>query len=339
MQLRRVAPILVILASAQLAAGPCQAASDPSDPFEPVNRRFYAIEHALEHTVLGVIVYAYMKLPKVVRRAIANVSSNVGEPVVFANDMLQGHPRTAGRTAARFLLNSTMGVGGLFDLAKRAGVPHHDNDLGITLGRWGAQPGPYIYLPMVGPTTFRDGIGALAEFAFDPLTYANFPGRRTVQLGTGVAGDLSLRIDAGEALQTVDETSTDPYATLRSYYLQNREAQIHGGGPAGIGQLPSFDDTSMPDITSSPPPSSGPSTGVPALPDIETSEPPVTGPQTNAPSSAPSTGPSSNTPPLPDIETSEPPVTGPPSASPPAAPPAKPAPAPEPSAPRGPQSP
>ncbi|MDB5447311.1 MAG: VacJ family lipoprotein [Phenylobacterium sp.] len=242
----RVQLLLAATAAFQLAAGPCLARGAPGDPWERMNRGFFAIESGLDRTVVGPLAYVYSKLPKLLRKALRNFSRNLGEPVVFANDMLQGHVATAAGTVARFTLNSTAGIGGIADVAKKGGLPHHDNDFGMTLGRAGAHPGPYLFLPLFGPSTVRDVFGSAADIGLDPLTYARFRGRSAIQITTTVVDGIDRRVEAQQELMTVVQTSTDPYATIRSYYLQNREAQIRGKPADNIGELPSFDEPATP---------------------------------------------------------------------------------------------
>src|SRR5262249_26188512 len=153
---------------------------------------------------------------------------NLSEPVVFVNDVLQLHGGQAARSLARFVVNSTIGVGGLFDVAGHNHVPHHDNGFGLTLGRWGFGPGPYLYLPLMRPSDFRHALGGAADAGLNPLTYARYPHKTAISIGTTIVEGLGKRLDAETDLKTIRETSTDPYASLRSFYLQNRAAEIKG---------------------------------------------------------------------------------------------------------------
>lgn len=228
-----------------LSAGAGHAQADHSDPWEPANRKLYAVHQTLDHLLFRPIAHVYGWLPKPVRKVIHNFNSNLGEPAVFANDLLQGHVGTAASTLGRFAINSTVGVGGLVDVAKRGRIPHHDNTFGTTLGRWGAKPGPYMFVPILGPTSVRDALGGVVNIFLSPVYYANYPARTGVSIATTVTSGLDMRLQAQQALDTIQQTSTDPYATLRSYYEQSREAEVHGVNK-NLETLPDFDAPDAP---------------------------------------------------------------------------------------------
>jgi phospholipid-binding lipoprotein MlaA len=277
----------LLLASAwalALAAGPAFAQNDEvADPFEPVNRKMYAINQAVDHCCLGPAARAYGRyVPKPIRKGIHNFNQNLGEPLVFVNDVLQGHPHAAARTFGRFVINTTWGLVGVIDVAKKGDIPPHDNGFGTTLGKWGAQPGPYLFLPVLGPSTVRDGFGSIVNIFLSPQYYADYPGDNVIGPLTLVADGLNTRWRAQRELDTVQQTSTDPYATLRSYYLQSREARIHG---AATTELPDFD---TPDATGAPAAPGAPkTTTAPALPDIESEPEPPAAPDAAAPPAPP----------------------------------------------------
>ena len=143
---------------AALLAGQARAQT-PGDPFEKTNRRLYAASMKANRTYVRPIARVYGALaPGPIGQAIHNFITNLGEPVVVANDLLQLRLRHAGDDLARLVTNTSFGVGGLFDLAATQGLPHRENDFGVTLGRWGVGPGPYLFLPLLGPSTVRDAI-------------------------------------------------------------------------------------------------------------------------------------------------------------------------------------
>jgi phospholipid-binding lipoprotein MlaA len=235
-----------------LSAAPSFAQTDTSDPWEGINRRFFAFNEGLDRALIGPLSNAYAVIPSPLRTGISNFGRNLGEPVVFVNDLLQGHPGQAASTLGRLAINSTFGLLGLLDVAKAGRIPHHDNGFGTTLGRWGAKPGPYLFLPLYGPSSVRDGLGAGGDFALNPLTYARYPGRIEIGAAVTVTHGLQRRIDAGPELDTVRQTSTDPYATIRSYYLQSRQAEV-SGKPVDIETLPDFDTPPAPAGSTTPP--------------------------------------------------------------------------------------
>jgi phospholipid-binding lipoprotein MlaA len=213
------------------------------DPFESMNRGFYAIHQGIDRALFRPLALGYSHLTAgPVGKALHNLVTELGEPVVFGNDVLQLRIKRAGVTLARFLVNATVGVGGLSDPATRMGLPYHDNGFGTTLGRWGFKPGPYIFLPLLGPTTLRDLIGTGMDFYSDPLGRIHYHDRGDVLVGVTVIGGLDLRARSEPDLKQIETMGTDSYATLRSLYLQQREAEIQGEAPVSIENLPSFDD-------------------------------------------------------------------------------------------------
>ncbi len=246
------AALLALLTTAAPAAArpwadPATAAGQPqikapNDPWEWLNRRFYKIHRAIDRAILRPAAIAYETVtPKFIRSGVHNFLSNLGEPVVFANDVLQLRMARGARTLGRFAANTTVGVGGLFDPATATGLPHHDNSFGTTLARYGVPSGPYLFLPLFGPSTVRDLIGAGVEFASDPLSFTRYHQLAAFNATTFVVGGLDQRASAESDLQEIDQMGTDSYATLRSLYLQNREAEI-SDRPIDIQNLPDFDE-------------------------------------------------------------------------------------------------
>jgi len=211
-----------------------------SDPFEPMNRAFFGLHQMLDHILFRPAAVAYKRiLPKPIRSGIAHVFSNLGEPAVFVNDVLQGHPKEATETFTRFAGNTTFGLLGVFDVATHAGLPHHPNDFGITLARYGVKPGPYIFIPFAGPTTVRDAIGSMAGLALNPLIFLRYAADDAVGATSAIGTGLEARVDADDELKALFAGATDPYASFRSYFLQNREAEVNGGR-IDIEELPDF---------------------------------------------------------------------------------------------------
>lgn len=240
---------------------PANSAPPPEDPFERMNRGFYAGHNGLDRAIFLPLARLYRALtPGFIGEAIHNGVTNLSEPVVLANDILQGRFKQATRDALRITANSTAGFLGMMDVATRAGLPHHDNDFGVTLGVWGVKPGPYLFVPILGPSTVRDTFGQVTDIFLNPLLYMRFPGHMTLEITAPIVSGLDTRYRAEPGLQSTLSQATDPYATLRSVYLQNREALVRGESAAPV--LPPLDDEPPTDQTS-PPASSGP----PAAPD------------------------------------------------------------------------
>jgi len=201
---------------------------EADDPIEPTNRVFYAINDGLDTYALRPAAQAYhYAVPHPVRNGVHNVLSNLGGPVLITADMLQGKPRRAGDAVMRFLINSTIGVAGIFDVADSLGYPTHDNDSGITLASWGLPEGPFLFLPILGPTNPRDTTGFGTDFVIDPFTWIG-AGAAVSTLGwtkTG-ANAIDSRERVLDPVDQIKKTALDPYATFRSLYRQHRQSEI-----------------------------------------------------------------------------------------------------------------
>ncbi len=263
--LRRLGLASAAVASLLTSAGPAAAQARDPDPFEGLNRRFFALNSYLDRTVLRPVALAWKRnVPAPLRAGVRNFVTNLSEPVVFANDVLQGRATDASVSGGRFVINSTVGIGGLIDVGKRGGLPRHDNNFGATLGRnFKAGPGAYVYLPVLGPTTVRDGVGQVVDILFNPLTWIRYDHQFEAGLAIGAAGGINARADADDELQAIRNQATDEYATLRSLFLQNRAAQI-AGKAVDVNALPDFDDPNAPAAPAAP--GSVSPTGAPARP-------------------------------------------------------------------------
>jgi phospholipid-binding lipoprotein MlaA len=209
------------------------------DPFEPTNRAIFDFDVKLDHAVATPVAKFYRSaVPQPARQGIHNALDNLHAPVVLANDVLQGESEKAGDTIGRFVINSTVGVAGLLDVAASLGIPAHDNDFGITLGKGGAAEGSYLVLPFIGPRPPRDLVGSGVDIAFDPLTYMTWNNSSLYMVIRGGLGVLDSRAANIDAVESIERSSIDFYATTRSLYRQNRNAQIRGD--AANEDLPNF---------------------------------------------------------------------------------------------------
>lgn len=235
----------------------------PGDPLEGFNRKMFGFNQTLDRAIYRPAAMAYKHaLPTPVRSGLRNFFSNLGEPVVFVNYLLQLRIGKAVHTVGRFAINSTVGIGGLFDIAKRRGInlPHHRNSFGDTLAWYGVGPGPYVFLPFVGPSTLRDVLGAPIDDGFVPmlilskLSVAPFDDWRFLVASSVIPG-LDLRAEADPELRALTASAVDPYATLRSAWLQNRAAEVselhhHEGEVQSLPELdtPLMDPASLPPL-------------------------------------------------------------------------------------------
>lgn len=214
-----------------------------NDPLEPFNRTMFAVHNGIDTVVLRPAAKVYETvLPQPVRTGVGNVLSNLRSPVIAVNDLLQGNPDRLLVTVGRFMINTTFGLGGIFDVAGATGMPGHSEDFGQTLATWGVGEGPYLFIPVLGPNNPRDLVGRGADVAADPLTWilAN-NGNTAENLGYARLGltILDARANLLDTIDSVNETSLDPYATFRSAYRQNRNQQIRNAGelPSTAGPL------------------------------------------------------------------------------------------------------
>src|SRR5262245_29082257 len=200
--------------------------ADPRDPLERFNRSMFAFNDALDRAVAKPVAKAYVKVtPRFVRTGVSNVFNNLNTLGTAVNDVLQGKMKQAGRDSARFLMNSTLGLGGLFDPASAAGLELNDEDFGQTFGKWGMKPGPYLMLPLLGPSTFRDTFGKLVDQFTYPVTYLEDDSTRFIIRGVSL---LDMRADLLDLDEQIDK-SFDRYAFIRNAWLQRREFQVTDG--------------------------------------------------------------------------------------------------------------
>ena len=204
------------------------AAESTDDPFEDTNRGIFNFNQAVDRNVLVPVAKAYRTvLPKPVRTSLHDFLQNLNGPVIFLNDTLQGQFGLAANTFGRLAINTTVGIGGLFDVAAVIGIPYHGNDLGITLATWGFADGPYIVIPVLGPSNVRDAVGEVGDSFADPGDYV--AGQHHM-LWAAVARAATAGVDERsrniESLADIEKTALDYYATIRSLYRQRRAAQI-----------------------------------------------------------------------------------------------------------------
>jgi phospholipid-binding lipoprotein MlaA len=199
-----------------------------NDPFEDTNRGIFAFNQQVDRTVLVPVAEAYRDVvPPPMQQSLHDFLQNLNHPIIFANDVLQGQPELAANTLGRFVVNTTVGVGGMFDVATRIGIPYHSNDLGVTLATYGFDSGPYVVVPVLGPSNVRDLVGQVGDSFGDPGNY--FAGQYHkfyATLGRTVTEGIDTRSRNIESLADIERTSLDYYATIRSLYGQRRAAQI-----------------------------------------------------------------------------------------------------------------
>jgi phospholipid-binding lipoprotein MlaA len=212
--------------SALVAAGCANVTAANPDPYEDFNRQMFAFNEGLDQSVIEPVAYGYRAVTnEPVREGVGNFTSNLGEPLTFVNHLLQGKLPDAGATLGRFVVNTTVGVAGVFDPASTMGMLRTNEDFGQTLGVWGVDSGPFLVLPFLGPTTPRDIVGKGGDAALNPLNYPEFKNDDAIRLSILALGGINAREGA---IETIDElrAQVDPYTTLRRLYGRTRAADI-----------------------------------------------------------------------------------------------------------------
>ncbi len=205
---------------------------EANDPLEPMNRQIFAVNMFFDDVIVEPTARLYrMWGPPDIRDGISNFVTNWREPVTFANDALQAQPKRAGISVSRFLINSTFGLLGLFDTADRWGIEGHSEDFGETFAVWGIPEGPFLMLPLLGPSNVRDFSGFVVDFFYDPVSlWLSHKNWTYVRYGRLALRGLIYREENLETLDDLSKSSTDLYATMRSGYRQLRLYQINNGG-------------------------------------------------------------------------------------------------------------
>ncbi len=212
------------------------------DPLEPGNRVVFGFNEFADRYAIGPIsdVYGFL-MPDPGERAVRRMFRNLSEPVSFVNYLLQFHPDRAGKTFVRFCVNTTVGVAGVFDVANEIGLESHPTDFGGTLYRYGTPAGPYLVLPLFGPTTARDTVGDVVDGTVMPQSYLL---STTIQLVLQTGNGITARHEAADALDALRDGAVDFYAALRSAYFFNRESELRGGASGESETLRSSAETS-----------------------------------------------------------------------------------------------
>ncbi|MCB1722209.1 MAG: VacJ family lipoprotein [Chromatiaceae bacterium] len=203
--------------------------ADPRDPLEPYNRAAYSFNDMVDEAVLKPLAggYAYIT-PDIVDRGITNFFDNLRDVRSAINNLLQLKIGRAFSDVGRVAINSTIGILGLMDVASNMNLPSYKEDFGQTLGVWGFDSGPFIVLPLFGPSSARDGVGLVADWFTDPVTYIEDDTLRWSLRGLNI---VDTRADLLNASRVVDEGALDPYAFIRDAYLQRRQTQVYDGNP------------------------------------------------------------------------------------------------------------
>lgn len=240
---------LVSLALTGCATAPAPGPGDIADPYEGFNRRMFAFNNGVDKFAVAPAANVYKAVtPDFARDRVSDFLGNLRAPVTFANDVLQVEPSRAGTTFARFGINTTVGLLGLWDAAEHMGLRGHREDFGQTLAVWGIDSGPYLVMPLLGPTTPRDLFGRGVDMAIDPVNYVQFDNDKdsdvAIRVGLGVVGGLNARVQFDDQIETLN-SQPEPYIALRRIYSSSRQAEIANGRvdeATAYDDLPDFDE-------------------------------------------------------------------------------------------------
>lgn len=230
----------VVVAAAAMALGGCAAVKTPSkqDPLEGFNRTMFEFNDTLDRVAMKPVARAYnWALPQFVRDRVSSFFSNIGDVYIAANNLLQGKITAGTEDIMRVAINSTFGLGGLFDFASQARLPKHQSDFGVTLGHYGVPPGPYLVLPLLGPSTVRDAAGLLVDWQGDLTAYMRPIWLRTTLYGVRIVSTRAALLGATDLLSNA---ALDKYSFVRNAHLQRRQYLISDGNPPP----PAYDDES-----------------------------------------------------------------------------------------------
>lgn len=223
---------IMITAATTLALVACSSAgNDSTDPWESVNRSIFGFNETIDNYVLSPVAKGYVAVvPEIARTGVTNALSNLRQPWTFANSVLQLDAKNAAGSFWSFLLDSTFGIGGLYNFTERhTDLKVRDEDFGQTLGYWGVPQGPYVVLPLFGPSSVRGATGTIAAIVLDPVHHAGNVNSNNVDnalIVRAVASAIDTRAGLIPTFDSIYDTSFDPYATLRSGYLQRRKALV-----------------------------------------------------------------------------------------------------------------
>lgn len=223
-RLSAAAALLLVLAGCT-STGP----RTPGDPLESFNRTIYRFNDVADRYAAKPVAVAYTKvIPQFARTGVRNFFSNIEDVVITTNDLLQLKGTKAASDASRVVANTLFGGLGLVDVASKRGIPKGNEDFGQTLGHWGMPPGPYLVLPFLGPSNFRDGPGRYIDTYFDPVWYISNVPERNVTVGLRL---LDNRANLLPAERLLDQAAVDRYTFLRDAYMQRRRSLVYDGNP------------------------------------------------------------------------------------------------------------
>lgn len=237
---------IVVVVSLTVLTGCASVNAPKADPLEGLNRTTFKVNETVDDYVLKPVAKGYQAVtPGFVRSGVSNAFSNIGDVGTSVNNLLQGKPGNAVSDVGRFVVNSTLGLLGLFDVASGMGLEKHDEDFGQTLGSWGVGSGPFLVLPLLGPSTLRD---AAAKPVDSYTGYSRYMGHVPTRNSTQALDIINFRADLLNTTSTLDEASLDKYQFIRDAYLQRRLSQVYDGKAPQAMRDKLEEDLDVPDV-------------------------------------------------------------------------------------------
>jgi phospholipid-binding lipoprotein MlaA len=229
MKIRLLFPRWLAIGASVALLGGCATTgpTSPADPFEPWNRAMYDVHQVVDGKIVKPVAQAYVDYtPKPIQQTITNFFGNIEDVFSAITSLMSGKLDRAGNDMGRVIVNTLFGIGGLIDVASDGGIPKGDWDFGLAFGTWGFQQGPYLFVPLIGPTTVRDGTGLAIRGYLAPLNYISDVPARNVLYGIGA---LDLRAQALSTESMIDQAALDRYTFIRRAYLQRRQYLLYEG--------------------------------------------------------------------------------------------------------------
>ena len=229
MKIRSLFPRWLAIGAGVALLGGCATIgpTSPADPFEPWNRAMYDVHQVVDGKVVKPVAQAYVDYtPKPIQQTIRNFFGNIEDVFSALTALMSGKLDRAGNDMGRVIINTLFGIGGLIDVASDGGIPKGDWDFGLAFGTWGFQQGPYLFVPLIGPTTVRDGTGLAIRIYFGPVGYLPDVPTRNVLYGIGL---LDARAEALSTESVIDQAALDRYTFIRRAYLQRRQYLLYEG--------------------------------------------------------------------------------------------------------------
>jgi len=224
----RAKTLAVSLAAVSVLGG-CATSGNPKDPIEGFNRAMFSFNDGLDTVIVKPVAQGYdAVLPSPVKTGVTNFFGNIADVFIAVNNLLQGKVPDAASDAGRVVVNSTVGILGLVDVASNIGLEKHEEDFGQTFGRWGVGPGAYVVIPVFGPRTARDTVGLVLDVKADPIANINHIPTRNTLLAVRLVSDRANLLPADKV---IEEAALDKYSYIRDAYLQHRRSLVYDGNP------------------------------------------------------------------------------------------------------------